>query len=161
MIILHDNPGTADLTHIQAMAEMEEGFASLDYVSINQQDDKSWIGQVIQPNRNISTVGNPLDPTILHGLELMRSNPDVQSVESAQVFDILILGESDAHQMLTPRIRPLPGATVAKLDTETINRVIGIPQQAEHADGNSNVIGELLNADQVPLCIDALVVCQA
>ena len=54
MIILHDSPNS-DLTHIQAMAEMEEGFSSLDYVSINQQDGKSWIGQVIQPNRNIST----------------------------------------------------------------------------------------------------------
>ena len=152
MIVLHDSPNS-DLKHIQAIAGIEEGFALFDYVRIAQAD-KSWIGQVIQPNRNISTVGNPLDPTILHGLELMRSNPDVQSVESVQVFDILILGESDAHQMLTPRIRPLPGATVTKLDTETINRVIGIPQQAEHADGNSNVIGELLNADHVPLCID-------
>ena len=153
MIVLHDSPNS-DLKHIQAIAGIEEGFALFDYVRI-EQADKSWIGQVIQPNRNISTVGNPLDPTILHGLELMRSNPDVQSVESVQVFDILILGESNGHQMLTPRIRPLPGATVTKLDAETINRVIGIPQQAEHADGNSNVIGELLNADQVPLCIDA------
>ena len=153
MIVLHDSPNS-DLKHIQAIAGIEEGFALFDYVRI-EQADKSWIGQIIQPNRNISTVGNPLDPTILHGLKLMRSNPDVQSVESVQVFDILILGEYNEHQMLTPRIRPLPGATVEKLDAETINRVIGIPQQTEHKDGNSNVIGELLNADQVPLCIDA------
>ena len=153
MIVLHDSPNS-DLKHIQAMAGIEEGFALFDYVRI-EQARKSWIGQVIQPNRNISTVGNPLDPTILHGLELMWSNPDVQSVESVQVFDILILGEYNEHQMLTPRIRPLPGATVTKLDAETINRVIGIPQKAEHEDGNSNVIGELLNADHVPLCINA------
>ena len=151
MIVLHDSPNS-DLKHIQAIAGIEEGFALFDYVRI-EQADKSWIGQIIEPNRNISTIGNPLDPTILHGLKLMRSNPDVQSVESVQVFDILILGESD--QMLTPRIRPLPGATVKKLNAERINRVIGIPQQAEHKDGKSNVIGELLNADQVPLCIDA------
>ena len=154
MIILHDNPGTADLTHIQAMAEMEEGFASLDYVSINQQDNKSWIGQVIQPNRNISTVSGPLDSTVRHGLKLMQSNPDVQSVESVQVFDILILGEYDGHQLLTLRVRPLPGATVEKLDVETTNRVIGTPQKSTHGDGSFNVIGELLNADDVPLCID-------
>ena len=43
MIILHDHPNS-DLMHIQAMAEMKEGFASLDYVCINQQDGKSWIG---------------------------------------------------------------------------------------------------------------------
>ena len=153
MIVLHDSPNS-DLKHIQAMAGIEKDFALFDYVRI-EQDGESWIGQVIQPNRNISTVGNPLDPTILHGLELMRSNPDVLSVESVQVFDILILGAYDGHQMLTSRIRPLPGATVKKLDAKTINRVIGIPQQTEHEDGKSNVIGELLNADQVPLCIDA------
>ena len=154
MIILHDSPGTADLTHIQAMAEMEEGFASLDYVSINQQDGKFWIGQVIQPNRNISTVSGPLDSTVRHGLKLMQSNPDVQSVESVQVFDILILGEYDGRQLLTLRVRPLPGATVDKLDAVTTNRVIGTPQKAKHEDGSFNVIGELLNADDVPLCID-------
>ena len=153
MIILHDSPNS-DLMHIQAMAEMEEGFASLDYVSINQQDGKSWIGQVIQPNRNISTVSGPLDSTVRHGLKLMQSNPDVQSVESVQVFDILILGEYDKRQLLTLRVRPLPGATVDKLDAETTNRVIGTPQKAEHADKSFNVIGELLNADNVPLCID-------
>ena len=153
MIVLHDSPNS-DLKHIQAIAGIEEGFALFDYVRI-EQAHKSWIGQVIQPNRNISTVGNPLDPTILHGLKLMQSNPDVQSVESVQVFDILILGEYDGYQMLTSRIRPLPGATVRNLEAERINRVIGIPQKVEHEDGSSNVIGELLNADQVPLCIDA------
>lgn len=152
MIILHDNPNS-DLTHIQAVAEMEEGFALFDYVQINQ-NSKSWIGQVIEPNRNISTVGGPLDSTVRHGLQLMQSNPDVQSVESVQVFDILILGEYDEYQMLTPRIRPLPGAVVSKLDAKTTSSVIGIPKKAKHADESLNVIGELLNADNVPLCID-------
>ena len=153
MIVLHDSPNS-DLKHIQAMAGIEEGFALFDYVRI-EQADRFWIGQVIQPNRNISTVGNPLDPTILHGLELMRSNPDVQSVESVQVFDILILGEYDGRQMLTPRIRPLPGATVTKLNVEITSQVIGIPSRKTFADGDFNVIGELLNADGVPLCIDS------
>ena len=154
MIILHDNP-SSNLSNIQAMAGMEEEFALFDYVRI-EQEDKSWIGQIVQPNRNISTVGNPLDPTILHGLKLMQSNPDVQSVESVQVFDMLILGEYDTNQnqILTSRTRPLPGAPVTQLDTKTISRVIGIPQKATHTDGSFNVIGELLNADGVPLCID-------
>ena len=153
MIILHDNPNS-DLSNIQAMAGMEEKFALFDYVRI-EQEGKSWIGQIVQPNRNISTVGNPLNPTILHGLKLMQSNPDVQSVESVQVFDILMLGEYNGNQMLTPRTRPLPGAPVTRLDIETISRVIGLPQKATHIeDGSFNVIGELLNADDVPLCID-------
>ena len=153
MIILHDNQNS-DLTHIQAMAEMEEGFALFDYVQILQ-NEESWIGQVIEPNRNVSTVGGPLDSTVRHGLKLMQTNSDVQSVESVQVFDILILGEYDGQQMLTPRIRPLPGAVVSKLDVETTSRVIGLPKQKQHADESYNVIGELLNADGVPLCIDA------
>ena len=155
MIILHDNTSSGDLTHIQAMAEMREGFALFDYVLIKQ-DDESWIGQVIEPNRNISTVGSPLDATVRHGLQLMQLNPDVQSVESVQVFDILILGAYNAaqNQMLTPRIRPLPGATVDKLDARTTIRVIGVPQRIDRDDGSTNVIGELLNADDVPLCID-------
>ena len=153
MIVLHDSPN-GDLKHIQAMAGIDEGFALFDYVRI-EQASKSWIGQIIQPNRNISTVGNPLDPTILHGLTLMRSNPNVQSVESVQVFDILILGEYNEPQMLTSRIRPLPGAEVEKLDVETTSRVIGIPEKKVHTDKSFNVIGELLNADTVPLCINA------
>ena len=156
MIVLHDSPTSSDLTHIQAMGGIEEGFALFDYVRMDQ-DSKSWIGQVIEPNRNISTVGSPLDSTVRHGLKLMQSNPDIQVVESVQVFDILILGEydTDQNQMLTSRIRPLPGATVTKLDVETTSQVLKIPRQTKHEDGSFNVIGELLNADGVPLCIDA------
>ncbi len=153
MLVLHDGP-SSNLSNIQAMGRMEEEFALFDYVRIVQ-DGKLWIGQIIQPNRNVSTVGNPLDPTILHGLKLMESRADVQSVESVQVFDILVLGEYDGHQMLTSRVRPLPGAPVTQLDIETISQVIGIPRKATHSDGSFNVIGELLNADGVPLCIDA------
>ncbi len=152
MIILHD-ANTSDLSHIQAIAKIEEGFALFDYVSIEQTNGMSWIGQIVQPNQNISTVGGRLDPTILHGLELMQKHTDIQSVESVQVFDILILGQYDGNSMLTPRLRPLPGAVVSKLDAITTSKVISIPTQYTHANKNTNVIGELLNADNVPLCI--------
>ena len=152
MIILHDSP-SSDLSHIQAMALEDHGFALYDYIRI-EQNDKSWIGQIVRANRNVSTVGNPLDPTILHGLQLMQSHDDVQSVQSVQVFDILILGEYDGNQILTPRIRPFPGAPVTPLDTGTISKIIGIPQKILHSDASVNVIGELLNADGVPLCIE-------
>ena len=153
MIILHDSP-SGDLSHIQAMANIEEGFALFDYVRIDQSDNKSWIGQIVQPNQNISTIGNRLDPTILHGLQLMQTHTDIQSVDSVQVFDILILGEYIENQMLTPRLRPLPGAIVNRLDRDTTISVIGIPQQQNHSDGTSNVVGYLLNAENVPLCLD-------
>jgi len=128
MIILHDT-STTDLSHIQAIAKIEEGFALFDYVRVDQADGMSWIGQVAQPNQNISTVGGRLDPTILHGLQLMQQHADIQSVESVQVFDILILGQYENGTMLTPRLRPLPGAVVKKLDAEVTSQVIAIPSK--------------------------------
>lgn len=155
MIILHDGT-SGDLSHVQAMASIDEGFALFDYVRIDQRD-MSWIGQILEPNRNISIVSsNRLDPTILHGLTLMQEHPDVQSVESVQIFEIGILGQYNGRQLLTPRLRPLPGAVVSRLNVEDTSRVIGIPQRLDREDGSSNVVGELLNAAGVPLCIDAL-----
>jgi len=155
MIVLHDGTG-GDLSHVQAMANLDEGFALFDYVRIDQ-DNRSWIGQILEPNRNISIVNsNRLDPTILHGLSLMQDHPDVQSVESIQVFEIGILGQYNGRQLLTPRLRPLPGAVVSRLNIEDTSRVIGIPQRLTREDGSSNVVGELLNAAGVPLCIDSL-----
>ena len=152
MIILHDE-SSADLAHIQAMAKIEEGFALFDYVSVAQINGNQWIGQILQPNRNISTVGGRLDPTILHGLQLMQEHTDVQSVDSVQIYDIQLLGQYDGQNLLTPRLRPLPGAAVHKLDAEKVGQVIGIPARQQHKDGTWNVIGELLNAENVPLCI--------
>ncbi|MCC6419101.1 MAG: ATP-binding protein, partial [Gemmataceae bacterium] len=153
MLILHDTP-SADLSHIQAIAEISEGIALFDYVRIQQLDGATWIGQVVQPNQNISTVGNRLDPTILHGLRLMQTHPDVQSVESVQIFDILILGQYVEGQLLTPRLRPLPGSQVTRLNSTETAAVIEIPPVEHHEDGTTNVIGELLNAEDVPLCLD-------
>lgn len=152
MIILHDSP-SIDLSHISAIADIKEGFALFDYVKITQTDKKEWIGQIVQPNQNISIVGNRLDPTILHGLQLMQAHTEVRSVESVQIFDILILGQFENKRMQTPRLRPLPGATVAKLDAEAVNQIIELPAKNKHADGTNNCIGELLNAENVPLCL--------
>lgn len=156
MIVLHDGANT-DLSHIQAIASIEEGFGLFDYVRISQRDNMAWIGQIVEPNRNISTVGQRLDPTILHGLELMQSSPNVQSTASVQVFDILVLGQFDGRHMLTPRLRPMPGAIVERLQRDDTLTVIGIPRYEPQLDSNnqvieSNVIGMLLNADSVPLC---------
>lgn len=48
MIVLHDGANT-DLSHIQAIAAIEEGFGLFDYVKISQRDNMAWIGQIIQP----------------------------------------------------------------------------------------------------------------
>ncbi|MCI0659544.1 MAG: hypothetical protein L0220_00565 [Acidobacteria bacterium] len=110
MITLHDS-SSADLTHIQAIADIDEGFSLYDYIRIQQSDGNAWIGQIVQPNQNVSTVGDRLDPTILHGLRLMQQHANVQSVESVQVFDILILGEEIEGQMQTQRVQAIAWST--------------------------------------------------
>jgi hypothetical protein len=154
MLILHDSP-SGDLSHIQAIGDINEGFALFDYVKVEQAEPQaSWIGQIVEPNQNISVVGSRLDPTIIHGLRLMQTNSNVQAVQSAQVFDILILGQHRDGQLLTPRLRPLPGSKVTRLDARETAAVIEIPQVEDHEDGATNAVGELLNAEDVPLCVD-------
>jgi hypothetical protein len=51
-------------------------------------------------------------------------------------------------------LRPLPGSVVSRLtSTETVG-VIELPPVEHHEDGTTNVLGELLNAEDVPLCIE-------
>jgi hypothetical protein len=154
VIILHDAP-SSDLSHIQAVAGIDEGFSLFDYVEIRQQDNEAWVGQIVQPNQNVSIVGSRLEPTILHGLRLMQQHENVQSVQSVQVFDILIIGQLDGRSVLTPRLRPLPGAIVTRLAAGETTAFLEIPALVQHNDGSCNVIGDLLNADGVPLCVDA------
>ena len=43
--------------------------AEYDYVRIQQSNGTAWIGQILQPNQNISTVGDRLDPTFARNLD--------------------------------------------------------------------------------------------
>ena len=151
MFTLHDDRGT-DPTRIRTIADIDEGFALFDYVSIKQTDNEEWIAQVVVPNLNISTVGDPLNPTILHGLQLSQQRPDIRSIESIQVFSLMILGQVRNGQIITARLRPLPGSVVRRLDSQETIRIIGIPTLSKDLS-QSNAIGRLLNAENVPLCI--------
>lgn len=46
MIVLHDGTG-GDLSHVQAMANIDKGLALFDYVRINQ-DNRARIGQILE-----------------------------------------------------------------------------------------------------------------
>lgn len=157
MIVLHDSPG-ADLAHVEAMAAADDGFGMSDYVLIQNAQGEQWVGQIVQPNRNISTVGERMDPTILHGLELMQNGEDVRAVDSVQVYDILILGSYDGRQLTTPRMRPLPGSRVVKLDPEALIQILGLPELVIEEDEagvvtRSNAIGRMATAPEVPICM--------
>lgn len=129
-----------------------------DYVLIRDVGGGEWVGQIVQPNRNISTVGERMDPTILHGLELMQKGHDVRAVDSVQVYDILLLGTFDGRLLTAARIRPLPGATVSKLAPEALLTVLGLPSLEEDIDDDgkvidSNTIGRIASAPEVPICV--------
>ena len=151
MFTLHDDRGT-DPTRIRTIAGIDEGFALFDYVSIKQTDGEEWIAQVVVPNLNISTVGDPLNPTILHGLQLSQQRPDIRSIESIQVFSLMILGQVRNGQIVTARLRPLPGSAIRRLNSQETIQIIGIPTLSDDLS-RSNAIGILLNAEKVPLCI--------
>ena len=157
MIVLHDTAG-ADLSHVEAMATMDEGFGAMDYVLLTDPRGDRWVGQVVQPNRNVSTVGDRLEPTILRGLELMQEHDDVRAVDSVQVFDILLLGSYDGRQLRAARTRPLPGSRVERMDPSVLLDVLGLPRpELDHdASGTctgSNVVGRMASAGEVPVCL--------
>ena len=153
MITLHDTLAI-DLAHVDAMADMSEPFALFDYVHITQQNGQEWIGQIVEPNRNISTVGERLAPVILHGLKLMQREEKIRAVESVHVFKIRVMGIYRDDVLLTPQTRPLPGSVVKKLDSRTTIRILSLPEFVKGEEA-SNAIGMLLNADDIPLTINA------
>ena len=149
MITLHDSPNS-DLDIIDAMADMSENFNLFDYVSIRQKNEMEWIGQIVYPNRNISTLGGRTDPVILHGLKLMQEHDNVQSVKSVQIYGIQLMGYYMDGTMQTARTRPLPGAKVDKLSPEITLNILNLPK---YNDTPPNAIGELMVADKVPVTV--------
>ncbi|MEM9449224.1 MAG: hypothetical protein AAGA75_11900 [Cyanobacteria bacterium P01_E01_bin.6] len=81
MIILHDGTG-GDLSHVQAMASIDEGFALFDYVRIDQ-DNRAWIGQILEPNRNISIVNSNREDLFSSGKQCIGI---IKNIKSNVVF---------------------------------------------------------------------------
>lgn len=149
MITLHDSPNS-DLDIVDAMADMSENFNLYDYVSIRQKSGRQWIGQIVFPNRNVSTLGNRTDPVILHGLELMQKHDNVQAVKSVQIYGIQLMGYYEGGSMQTSRTRPLPGSVATKLSSDITMQILNLPERDKSVP---NVIGELLVADDVPVTV--------
>ena len=149
MITLHDSPNS-DLDIVDAMADMSENFNLYDYVSIRQKNEMEWIGQIVYPNRNISTLGGRTDPVILHGLELMQKHDNVRAVESVQIYGIQLRGYYADGAMQTFRTRPLPGSVATKLSSDITLQILNFPAHDKDA---ANVIGELKAADNVPITV--------
>jgi uncharacterized protein len=152
-MLIIDDRSNKDLTHIQAVGSFAEGFSLDDYVTIKQDDGRMWVGQIVQPNRNYGLADGTHDTLSTHAIALLQIAGQEIPVESLQIYDILILAEYDGRRMLTSRIRPLPGSIVRRMSDDEISRITAIPELEQHASGTSNVIGELLNAENLPLCV--------
>jgi uncharacterized protein DUF87 len=152
MFVIHDIPG-GSLDHLTTKGAIEEKVNLMDYVKISQRDE-CWVGQVVQPNRNHSAVGSAYDNTVLHGLQLEFEGVSSQGAESHQFWEVLILGHYQDGEVQTLRHRPLPGAKVTKLGGEEVLLIVKTPQIEVGEDGKANVIGRMINADMVPLCIN-------
>lgn len=155
MYITADEP-RRDYRQVTAIEDEWTKLQLFDYVLIGS-DQMQWIGQITAPNINISTVGGPFDPAILYAIKIKQANPDikVQLAETIESWQITLLGEYENGRLRTLRRRPKPGATVVRLDRETTVRVLNLPVLLERKDDSpANVIGYLLNAENVPLCVN-------
>ena len=153
MLITTDSPNS-NPSFITAKGEENEPFKLFDYVLITYKEQQ-WIGQITKPNINISTSGlSPYDPTLLHGLERYQEDSEIQLIDNVEMWEIKLLGEYNKAILSTVRRRPKPGGTVVRLDRETTINVLKLPKLIKHSDGSQNVIGKLMNAEDVPLCVD-------
>ena len=152
MLTLHDTQ-SSDLAHVMALAVLDEGYQNLDYVKISDPERRQWIGQIIEANRNLSVFGDPLAPAVRHGLELLKLNPEVIATESILVYEILLFGRVEDGQLSLARTRPLPGADVQKMPRDEVIALLGLPKPQINED-SSNVIGLMINAENVPACVE-------
>lgn len=148
MYITTDEP-KRDFNQVTAVEDESTDLQLFDYVLI-QGSGGSWIGQITAPNINISTNGGPYDPAILYAIKLKQSKPDVQLAETIESWQINLLGQYEDGRLRTLRRRPKPSASVFRLDRETTIRVLKLPA---HNQQLNNVVGYLLNAEDVPFCV--------
>ena len=92
MHVLHDDRG-ADPGQVTVVDSDGDDIGLMDYVALLNDAGEEWVGQVVVPNLNISLVGSPLEPSILRGLELRQSRPDVLVTKFVRIYAVQILGQ--------------------------------------------------------------------
>jgi len=156
MHIIHDGT-SSDLAYVTIIAENDDLIRMLDYVLIaNRINQKRWLAQVVERARNLPAMGgDPLDPTILHGLELAQSYSDIRSIESRYLYRTLLLGEiTDKETIQTATVGPRPAASVTTVAQADLFKYLNVPQFNDDAQ-KSNVIGLITNVSNAPLCFTA------
>jgi DNA helicase HerA-like ATPase len=153
MLVLTDRPGRDGMCVTALEPKGHTSLQLYDYVLIRPPGESSrgWIGQIIKANLNIAKLTNdPFDPTLVQALILKQQIPDVEMAETMEAWEIRLLGEYDGQRLSTLRRRPDPASSVTRLGREDTIRILQLPKYEEQ---QGNVIGYLLNAEDVPLCV--------
>lgn len=156
MLIVTVDEGRSDFNRIWCVA-LTEGDTDLelyDYVRI-ESGNNAWVGQVTSANFNLSTVARSLDPTLLYALELKNKGAEAQLADYTRVWEISLLGQYIADEASTLRTRPAPGSGIKKMQRDATVSFLNLPTIRSFRAGGTNAIGELMNAENVPLCLNS------
>jgi hypothetical protein len=161
MLIVTVDEGRSDFNKIWcvALTEADTDDTDLelyDYVRI-ESGNNAWVGQVTSANYNLSTVARSLDPTLLYALELKSKGAEAQLADYTRVWEITLLGQYIEDEASTLRTRPDPGAEVKQMDRDATVSFLNLPELRSFISGRTNAIGELMNAEEVPLCLNSKV----
>jgi hypothetical protein len=156
MLIVTVDEGRSDFNKIWCVALTEEDtdLELYDYVRI-ESGNNAWVGQVTSANFNLSTVARSLDPTLLYALELKSKGAEAQLADYTRVWEVSLLGQYISDEASTLRTRPAPGAGVMKMGRDATVSFLNLPKLHSFIVGGTNAIGELMNAEDVPLCLNS------
>lgn len=156
MLIVTVDEGRSDFNKIWcvALTEADQALELYDYVRI-ESGANAWVGQVTSANFNLSTIARSLDPTLLYALELKRKGAKAQLADYTRVWEISLLGQYVSGEASTLRTRPAPGSGITKMGRDATVSFLNLPKLRSFRSGGTNTIGELMNAEDVPLCLNS------
>lgn len=155
MFLTTDANLSGDTNYVFAVAEEQDTVGLFDYVLI-EAADKQWMGQIVELSPHIGKSGNPTDQHIIKGCSYIAQGISARMSEYNKFWKIRLLCEIENGDTSTLRNRPEPGAKAGRMEREMTMNVLGLPR-LKIDNSKSNVIGYLINAHDVPLCIQSYV----
>lgn len=144
--------------HKEDLETQEPPVAAADFVMIeDEQQQRMWFGQVIEPQRNLSKLGLSRDnPSQMSMLQRVLSDEIEISVFMKQVYyyRIRLVGEILNGQMSSVRRRPRTGSVGRLATTDEIVQYMAFPKILNETSSQSNIIGRV-HESIIPIAVDA------
>ena len=135
--------------------------SSGDFVIIDdEQQQRSWFGQVIEPQRNIPLGLSRDNPSTAVAMERVLNNQVEASVFARQTYyyKIRLLGEvnDDTGRLQSVRLRPRAGSKGRRADQSEVIRYMDLPElyRLEENRNYNNILGRIHGLD-IPITIDS------